>query len=146
MKYISVEQFKEQPKKVQEVLLKWWSFKEGDLFLYKEEYSKDPFYVNVNACNVDLESNIEGDFKWLKPQVIPLFTEGQLREFIEDKTRKKMDISFYPENEGYECVGYTMQLFDYVTCLREFDNLGNDLLQAYWKVACQIVEEVQNEN
>ena len=48
-------------------------------------------------------------------EVIPLLTEGQLRKFIEDKTG-----GIY-EHDIYE-------------------DLGNDLLQAYWKIAIEIAK------
>lgn len=62
---------------------------------------------------------------------IPLLTEGQLRKFIESKTGAK-----YIELEHYLKTGY-----DIYTENMLFEDLGNDLLQAYWKVAVQIAKK-----
>ena len=139
MNYINAEQFQEQPKKVQEVLLKWWKPSKGDIFAFLGDDTSREIGVLGDSKEIQIATKGKGEYR------LPLLTEGQLREFIEYKTRKRMDISFYPESEDYECEGYLVQLFDHVTHIKEFNNLGNDLLQAYWKVTCQIAEEVANE-
>lgn len=139
MEFIRVEQFKEQPKEIQEVFLNWWKCDYGDLYYYNE-YPLE--YKDFEIIDSDLECDIEGDFDYFKSiGVIPIFTEGQLRKFIEDKTECRINIIFYP-HDGYD-IEITKPHYTDGYCLTEktFENLGEDLLQAYWKVACIIAKE-----
>lgn len=134
MEFISVEEFLKQPHKVQKVLQEWFIEKfetsnEFDLFNYNGE---DLCYKNIldRNCNFDVED------------CIPLLTEGQLRKLIEDKTEGKVE--FYPDvyhGERY----YTIMIRD-SGCGGddpEFEVDADDVLQAYWKVAIQIAEQLQ---
>lgn len=134
MEFITVEQFKEQPLKVQKTFLDWWKCDYGDLYYYNE----DPLeYKDFEIINNDLECEVYGDFDYFKSVgVIPIFTEGQLRKFIEDKLEMKIQCEIHPLT------------LDYIILVK--NNSGNkvwmhtgkeDLLQAYWKVACMIVKE-----
>ena len=133
MEFISVEEFLKQPHKVQKVLQEWFIEKfetsnEFDLFNYNGE---DLCYKNIldRNCNFDVED------------CIPLLTEGQLRKFIEDNTEGKLE--FYPDvyhGERY----YTIMIRD-SGCGGddpEFEVDADDVLQAYWKVAIQIAEQL----
>ncbi|MDU3581140.1 MAG: hypothetical protein E7F68_06335 [Clostridium butyricum] len=133
MEFISVEEFLKQPHKVQKVLQEWFIEKfetsnEFDLFNYNGE---DLCYKNIldRNCNFDVED------------CIPLLTEGQLRKFIEDNTEGKVE--FYPDvyhGERY----YTIMIRD-SGCGGddpEFEVDADDVLQAYWKVAIQIAEQL----
>lgn len=133
MEFISVEEFLKQPHKVQKVLQEWFIEKfetsnKFDLFNYNGE---DLCYKNIldRNCNFDIED------------CIPLLTEGQLRKFIEDKTEGKVE--FYPDvyyGERY----YTIMIRD-SGCGGddpEFEVDADDVLQAYWKVAIQIAEQL----
>lgn len=133
MEFISVEEFLKQPHKVQKVLQEWFIEKfetsnEFDLFNYNGE---DLCYKNIldRNCNFDVED------------CIPLLTEGQLRKLIEDKTEGKVE--FYPDvyhGERY----YTIMIRD-SGCGGddpEFEVDADDVLQAYWKVAIQIAEQL----
>lgn len=115
MEFITVEQFQEQPKEVQEVFLDWWQPSIGDLF----------------SSDILIGMGVITSRKFDKDGYIPLFTEGQLRKFIEDKKGKIVEVNLF-------CGGYSV-----VTAYRkcEIYDLGKDLLQAYWKVACQIARE-----
>lgn len=128
MEFITVEQFQEQPKEIQKVLLDWWQPEAGDIFQF----------VTVDFNNDDSAIGVLGSEKQIKitqcgkgEYRTPLFTEGQLRKFIEDKKGEIVEIDLY-------CGGYSI-----VTEYRKFElgNLGRDLLQAYWKVACEIAKE-----
>lgn len=123
MEFIAVEQFQEQPKEVQKVFLDWWKCDFGDLYYFNK---------NVGLINGDLECSLNGDFDYfVRIGAIPLLTEGQLRKFIEDKKGKIVEVNLF-------CGGYSV-----VTAYRkcEIYDLGKDLLQAYWKVACMIARE-----
>lgn len=129
MEYISVEEFLKQPHKVQKVLQEWFIEKfetsnEFDLFNYNGE---DLCYKNIldRNCNFDIED------------CIPLLTEGQLRQFVEDKTNCHIEIIV-----GIS--GYVFVLRSKETLKEEkrISVLKRDLLQAYWKVAIQIAEQL----
>lgn len=134
MEFITVEQFQEQPLKVQKMLMDWWKCDYGDLYYYNEGPLE---YKDFEIINSNLECDLNGDFDYFKSiGVIPIFTEGQLRKFIEDKLEMKIQCEIHPLT------------LDYIILVK--NNSGNkvwmhtgkeDLLQAYWKVACMIVKE-----
>lgn len=134
MEFITVEQFQEQPLKVQKTFLDWWKCDYGDLYYYNEEHLE---YKDFEIINSNLECDLNGDFDYFKSiGVIPIFTEGQLRKFIEDKLDMKIQCEIHPLT------------LDYIILVK--NNSGNkvwmhtgkeDLLQAYWKVACMIAKE-----
>lgn len=142
MEFITVEQFQEQPVEIQKVFLDWWKCDYGDLYYYNE----DPLeYKDFEIINSSLECDLNGDFDYFKSiGAIPIFTENQLRRFIEEKTGCKTDTTFFLYD------GYTIEISKiyeeegYCISQKAFEYLGEDLLQAYWKVACMIAEEVVN--
>lgn len=112
MKHISKEEFLNQDEKVQR------EFK--DYF----ECETMLFYSNNQL--------IYGEFNDILINT-PAVTEGQLRKFIEDKTRYKVEAPWHG------C--YDIYLVDQLTgqeVIKDYFNLDTDLLQAYWKVACEI--------
>ena len=136
MEFITVEQFQEQPIEVQKVFLDWWKCDYGDLYYYNE----DPLeYKDFEIIDNSLECDIEGDFDYFKSiGVIPIFTEGQLRKFIEDNTRYKIESNLYRN-------GYDIYLCEDDGCyIKAYESVDKDLLQAYWKVACIIAKESLN--
>lgn len=121
MEFISTEEFLKQPKGIQKVFIDWWKPSIGDLATNKH----GDLSVLKESRDIEAVKIYKG-----QPYAIPLFTEGQLREFIEDKTSRIINIEHF--SRGYEIIDY--------------DELGDDLLQAYWKVALEIAKEnVENE-
>lgn len=141
MEYISAEEFLKQHKEVQNVLIEWWKPTLGDLYTCDNNGT-------LKVINEDIESELELDKDFLKntihcfnsltDKIVPLLTEGQLRKFIEDKTRYKAEINYYEIN------GYDLSLTEGETNYFNYLDLGHDLLQAYWKVACEIAKEELN--
>ena len=127
MEYISAEEFLKQPKEVQEVFWTWWRPSKGDI-----NYSPVRNGIEV----VEIENN---SVQRRNNGYIPLLTEGQLRKFIEDKTECKI------ETVWCECGwSYNIDLvknYDSGELVKRYYNLGEDLLQAYWTVACEIAKE-----
>lgn len=164
MEFISANEFLKQDEKVQEVLIEWWKPKFGDLasckgiashnenykqvedycivkrYSKEDENSKYEDMYGISLYNIfQLDSTSVKDY-WIdfknKFDVIPLFTEGQLRKFIEDKTNCHIEIIV-----GIS--GYVFVLRSKETLKEEkrISVLKRDLLQAYWKVAIQIAKE-----
>ena len=149
MKYISAEEFLKQPKEIQKVFLDWWQPEEFDIYVNKE-------LEKHRVTQVDLEDDVCNYY--LKTEYIPLLTEGQLREFIEDKTSElakaqcKMKIEYKTKDEieenkrGLNLIplqsqeGYFIQITstEFRGGIMKFHDLGTDLLKAYWQVACKI--------
>ena len=130
MEFISAEEFLKEDKEVQEAFIDWWKPERGDLFQYNYGYS------NIEIINI---KSIKEDVKESKysAHIIPLLTEGQLRKFVEDKTDSTLDFDYAIDH-------YEIFLLSKNECIAKdklFDNLGDDLLQAYWKVAVQIAKE-----
>lgn len=141
MEFITVEQFQKQPKEVQKVFLDWWQPQEFDIYAYKEDLKPR------RVTEMDIEDVYNNEVYNVKSGfAIPLFTEGQLREFIEDKTGCKLDATFFLWD------GYTVEISKkyeeegYCISQKAFEHLGEDLLQAYWKVACEIAEQLTIKN
>ena len=149
MKYINAEEFLKQPKEIQKVFLDWWQPEEFDIYVNKE-------LEKHRVTQVDLEDDVCNYY--LKTEYIPLLTEGQLREFIEDKTSElakaqcKMKIEYKTKDEieenkrGLNLIplqsqeGYFIQITstEFRGGIMKFHDLGTDLLKAYWQVACKI--------
>ena len=154
MKFISKEEFLKQPQKVQDAFIQWWKPSIGDLYhvtiIMEEDYEEGtidhPIYrtEEYNYTEMYNEDDIElcdGEHivNCIDGVVFPLLTEGQLRQFIEDKTGCKAIPDVYGKGEynigliklgKYCCIDYD-----------NFENLGTDLLQAYWKVAIEIAKK-----
>ena len=111
MKFISAEEFLKQDEDVQCVFT--------DYFDHKEMLFEDG-------------SIYFGTFNYL---YTPLLTEGDLREFIEDKTGQIVNLDYICK----EC-GYAVVLTKGGKCSKPFIDLGEDVLQAYWKVAIEIAK------
>lgn len=130
MEFITAEQFLKEDKKVQEVFIDWWKPERGDLVAYEHTIIGTGKIRKEMCMNcLFFHSNVKYAEKVGK--YIPLLTEGQLRKFIESKTGAK-----YIELEHYLKTGYDIYIENML-----FEDLGNDLLQAYWKVAVQIAKE-----
>ena len=133
MEFITVEQFKEQPKEVQKVFLDWWKPSVGDIFIFNtDEYDNSDSNIGVlgSIKQINITRRSKGKYR------IPLFTEGQLRKFIEDKTGGKVDASF----NGETYTVYSNE--DFGLIIKMYEDIDSDLLQAYWKVACMVAMEV----
>lgn len=139
MEFISAEEFLKQPKEVQEVFLEWWEPSIGDLFSWiKNNYEYENDLRKLECCNSDNIVEMTKIFKGINEgDRIPLLSEGQLRKFIEDKTNCHIEIIV-----GIS--GYVFVLRSKETLKEEkrISVLKRDLLQAYWKVAIQIAEQL----
>ena len=114
MKFISAEEFLKQDEDVQRVFT--------DYFDHKEILFEDG-------------SIYFGTFNYL---YTPLLTEGDLREFIEDKTGGIETIVHFKEYDIR-----TLPLVGGIYGNDIYEDLGNDLLQAYWKVAIEIAKRLK---
>lgn len=138
MEYISAEEFLKQPKEVQEVFLDWWKPSIGDLFVNKN-FNLKQFGVLFDDGEIENYKYNRGNdnFRTFKIDFIPLLTEGQLRKFIEDKTGTKIETV-------WDGLDYDIYLVDKLTgypTIKDYINLGENLLQAWWKVAIEIAKE-----
>lgn len=135
MEYISAEEFLKQPNEVQNLLLDWWKCDNGDLYINKMEYEHHKSFLEIRCCF----------YEACKDNKIPLFTEGQLRKFIEDKTGYKVDIEYHNAYKTKADI-----LFRFCIDRKEIKSCmfcdSKTLIQAYWKVALEIAKEkVQHE-
>lgn len=136
MEFITVEQFKEQPKEVQKVFLDWWKPSKFDL------YSSDGFHTYLVGIEEEglICPNVSSMVWHEKEKCTPLFTEGQLRKFIEYKINSHSILGIS------DCKKYVITLIKNDDELYEIiDTKETNLLQAYWKVACMVAKEGLNE-
>jgi hypothetical protein len=120
MEFISAEEFLKQDKEAREVFLVYLDGENG-LYLFNNGLAEIIEY-GVIECQDE--------------KCIPLFTEGQLRQFIEDN--------------GYfitlNATSNTYDLFSLKTgrhC-KAFEYREKTILETYWKVALKICEEELN--
>lgn len=140
MDYITSEQFLQQPEKVQKAFMDWWKPERLDLVAwdvkgFKRIYVVNKYHENSKSILPLGSPDIWNDMS----QCIPLFTESQLRKFIEDKTGGIDEIIHYRGVNEYsiKVANYKDDEYDNVI----FEDLKGDLLQAYWKAACKIAGE-----
>lgn len=140
MEFIKLEQFKALDETIQQVLLNWWKPKRYDLYIDSNDLSQVECLDYINDSDEGIMHHSMRDNMSEKEDMIPLFTEGQLRQFIEDK-RKCKNVELLSNIEYGEY--YAMLYKDiYSGCTEyEYYNLGNDKFYAYWKVALEIVKE-----
>jgi len=130
MDFISAEEFLKQPKEIQEVFLDWWKLSIGDIFMIEKTISFNGDKHNFIECfltGFEVADLIETERKRI---ICPLFTECQLRKFINK-------YGYQIEVDEYNCEFELMCWKDG----RKKYAIENDLLQAYWKVACEIAKE-----
>ena len=121
MEFISAEEFLKQPKEVQEVFLEWANDNAEDYDLVQDNGEIMLYKDFIERARIEFDS-------------YPLFTEGQIRRFIEDKTKYHLDTMYYVES-------YDIRITEGLNNIKVYENLGTKLLQAYWKVACEIAKE-----
>lgn len=144
MDFIKVEQFQEQPAKIQKMFLDWWKPSEGDVYcnLYNNQQAN---FLIINKCQLEIFNTFKDDIKLYG---IPLLSEGQLRNFIEENEHCLMDIKVENLNDNYQfytVIGWEIKELEYG---KEFGEIlfedyieAEDLLQLYWRVACNLVKE-----
>lgn len=161
MEYISAEEFLKQPKEIQEVFLDNINLEQGDLYKDTADLTviESLDYINTGEEGT-IYYSVKGNMSDYST-IVPLLTEGQLREFIEDKISElakvqckvKIEYKTKDEIEENKCnsslislqseEGYFIQITstEFMGGIMKFCDLGTDLLVAYWKVACKIAYE-----
>ncbi|WP_252241528.1 hypothetical protein [Clostridium sp. ZBS18] len=145
MEFISAEEFRKQSNKVQELLIKWFLLNKSTEDLVQVELHPKPeirlYSERLQNSKLQFEYKKGYQFKGKtisgKYETTPLLTEGQLRRFIEDKTGGKVE-SYYAWD------WYTIAIRD-TKCGGDdpqIDTEETNLLQAYWKVACEIASKL----
>lgn len=149
MEFITVEQFKEQSIEVQKVFLDWWNPSIGDIYCNEHlvNFEGDKIQRLEVITNTTDINHIKQDSRLL----CALLTEGQLRKFTEDKAGCLLDIIIENLNNDYylyTVIGWKIKEFEYG---KEFGRIlfedcieAEDLLLAYWKVACSVAKEELN--
>ena len=165
MKYISAREFKSQSKYVQETFIKWWEMSIGDLYSYIDEDTHDCAECEcIKSKNQLLMLNTVK----AKGTIIPLLTEGQLRQFIQDMT----GLNIFMEYKGYNTRKHHMiQInfvdIDYINTKRDIEymnakkrnaifiegeqqrdsiiinSLTGNILTVLWKLATQLIDELK---
>lgn len=138
MEFVTVEQFQAQPLEVQKVFLDWWKPSICDLYVYN-----DVPYKYRRFTETDAKGEYYSEFMFCKNkmELTPLLTEGQLRKFIEEKSGGIVKvIQWHIEDSILYKKGYSIDILcrDKYQVRYSYGNLGEDLLQAYWKVACSL--------
>ena len=120
MEFIAREEFIKQPKEIQEILFEYWklNLSIGDLLLN----TNDELVVIANEEDIKLIKEEE----WAHEYITPLFTEGQLRSFIEEQAEGYVEIRTFEEGRVLYIVSELMG-----ECEKQFENL----LEAYWQLA-----------
>lgn len=144
MEYISAKEFLKQPVEVQKVFIDWWAPSEGDLIYYT---LAEDLFMNETDNSICISTINEEGYLYLKSickeDCIPLLTEGQLRKFIEDKTGGKVILTYNLLNNILIKVIKENDIHNNnleTICRYPIDSKSN-VLNAYWKVACEIAKQ-----
>lgn len=136
MKYISAEEFRKQPKEVQEIFIKWFLKNKSITDLVQIELHPESeirlYSLRLQESKLNFENNKLIKFKdnkiIVKYEITPLLTENSLRKFLAEKTMCELN------------VGNITKIIDVYR--KELDiPYETDLLQAYWKIAIEIAKE-----
>lgn len=154
MEFIKAEEFLKQPIEVQSVFINWWKPSIADIFTYRNNNNDGYFAIIFDDGEVENYRYNKGndEFKTFKKEAIPLFTEGQLREFIENITGLKVRLEPYTNSIGIKgtqinltrsiCLSIPKSKPYYEEQVYKcFDGLRVDALKAYWQVAVNIAEQ-----
>lgn len=142
MEYIEPKLFLEQPKEVQKVFLDWWKPEKFDLVIHSIaiKYNKPSIIVKKkNDYHIEIAGD-DGVTITVKNDLIPLFTESQLRKFIEDKSKESVYTGTTFGGDRFIETEY-----EDFTSIRREEIMDKDLLKAYWKYACRLVKEGLND-
>lgn len=122
MEFISAEEFLKQEGKVQKVLREHFN---GTPCLYNDMFGKAHYSEQL-------------DTKYFEPLLI----EGQLRQFVKDKTGYKIDTTNIVAFDMYKIELCELDKNTGRKHIAKTYNFNEEtLLQAYWKVAIQIAKE-----
>lgn len=129
VRYITVEQFREQPENIQKVLVDWWEPQMYDLFVASVGELGD-----IESCIGDKHTShvvqrSKGENR------LPLFTLQQLWEFIEDKVNCFVTVDFIADE-------YWINTDDWWN-KDEKCFFDEDKLQAFWKCACEVARVIK---
>lgn len=146
---IKHEWFTKLSEHAQEVLKTWAeeNFMEYDWFYILDEADfihisevKDTRGDNVDVGRVFYLGQCLCWSSIYEPNLVPLFSLEHLIKFIEEKTEGKIDFAYYNlTDKGHK--GYTIELWsEECQRIKEYKDLGHDILKAAWEVASQIAE------
>ncbi len=148
MDFISIEEFKKQPEKVQNSLKQWCenNLQECDWVYLDKEQIKLPIdsVMDTRKENIDVGRvfYIGKCLCWssiYEPNIIPLLTEGQLRKFIIGKGYKYIGINNFLELENKET--WNIKAFKSMMQFKpDLEFVGDTALECCWKVVCEIAE------
>ena len=126
--YISDKQFLDQTKKVQNSLIKWWKPSVGDIFIDLAPNSKKkPLVIEDEGDCIDIEL--------VKYEIVPFFSEGQLRQYIEDKTNCYVEIIV-----GISGYVFVLRSKETLNEEKRISVLKHDLLQGYWELVIELTD------
>jgi hypothetical protein len=140
MEYINTKEFSKQSAEIQKVFLDWWKPSLGDL--YARQNIK-VFPHCVWKYDHDLILNISSDVWEYKSKCIPLLTEGQLGQFVEDKTGFTMSCRYEEYENIFISDTYYIVLYNIKTHKVEntYEYETDKRIDAYWRVALEIINK-----
>ena len=131
MDYITAEEFEKQPEKVQKVLSKWFWDNLNDFSLF--EYTGNTAIYKKKFPQIAKDI----DVPCMKNEIAPMYSESELRHFIEEKGYKFIGIDNF---NG--CQYYLIEVFKKLDQVKaNYAFASDDLLNCYWQIACRIAEE-----
>lgn len=147
MNYIIAKQFLKQSFKVQQVLRNWYFGNITTMGMVLKPIGGGSYDI-LMLINIDnkefLYRNIMSGYTYVTTSnilsnILPLFNESNLRNFIEEKIGCKVGAEFSHHEYRVWIYKDSIGHNDYFT--NYYDTNQIDLLQAYWQVACKIAKE-----
>lgn len=142
MEFIKLEQFKSLDENIQKVFLNWWKPKRYDLYIDSADLSQVECLDYIKEDEEGILYNSMRDNMSFLEDMIPLFSEGMLRRFIEEKAKGVIDLESYYNSKGLNKYEIRIFKFDGITTYKKVTIKNTDLLQGYWELALEIIKEV----
>lgn len=134
--YISSEEFLNQSVKVRKTLIEWWKPQRLDLINDGEIDNVISYVIGGEIHFRGRECGINAN----KYQVTVLLQMHQLIQFIEDKTKCKVNIEHGCGNQIYIDLSETIENECYTVSKRRYKFNNINLIESLWQVACEIAE------
>ena len=138
MKFISKEEFLQQPMEVQNKIRELWNPKQWDIFAFRNRKGcPHVIYEYDNGMILSTDSN--GIWEELDDQIVPLLTMDEMIEMIERITGLYLEI-IINAGSGDLNINLYKNKYDFNSVM-VFDKCDNNRLHLLWNTLTEIIKE-----
>lgn len=141
MEFINSDEFLKQSKITQQILKDLWQPTKGDLYCIEvpvDLFSKEMTY-KIDMVSFNYDEACKNLILAMPRFICPLFTEGQLRQIIQNKFSGDVKVELEWSNDGY-IVNVVSEIND-EKVYEEYYSFESEPIKAYWYAVLQIAKE-----